>query len=684
MKRTVPLVLAAALLGGTMVFTACGRSGGKSVRGETFDAGGMDTGVRAGDDFYRYANGRWLDTHPIPADAATRESLSEIYDKVEEQLKGIITGAANSGAETGAGSEARKIGDLYSLYMDTARLNREGAAPVRALLDTIDALDSGSPEYRASLSRLIADLHRKGITAFFDFFIEADALDSSKHIFTLVQGGYGLAKEFYISNPELIDGALAASMEKYFKYAGYREYQSAALTALGIQKALSSSACTTEEWSSPDNLYHPVSRAELKAAVPALDWDAYFEVIGLPALTKVNLTTDGNGYFSAMNSIVSGDLAGLKIYLTFRVLAAANRFLSTDFYTAYYEFARAYNGTEMEPERWKTGVELVDGLLSDAVGKLYVQQYFPAAYRERVRVMIGNIQSAFAERIRNLAWMSASTKAEALAKLGAMRVRIGYPDTWRSYAVLTIDKEKSLWENYLAIMEFYHEDAVATFYDPVDKEKWTTTAQTVNAFYNWSGNSINFPAAYLQPPFFYPEGDDAVNYGAIGATIGHEITHGFDSYGRHYDRLGNRRDWWTSEDAAHFNTEADKLVALCDTLRVDGQPVNGQLTLGENIADRGGLVIAYDAWRATLAGGEGAAIDGFTGKQRFFLSYGRIWAQNIRPEWLREALLSDPHAPDVLRVNGLLPHIGEWYEAFGVTEGAALYIAPEDRIGSIW
>jgi putative endopeptidase len=683
-----PVAVAFIALTVITTFAACDMGGGGDtpvVWGETFDTGGMDTSVRAGDDFYRYANGRWLDTHPIPADAVARSSDTEVEDKVEEQIKGIITGAAHSSvaAATPAGSEAQKIGDLYNLFMDTARINREGAQPVRALLDTIDALDRGESNYRVKFSRLIAGFHRKGIAAFFVCDIRADALDSSRHSFTLGQGGYGPEQERYTSRPELIDGAYATLLEKFLELAGYQDYQNAARAALGIQKTLAASACTTEEWSHPDNIYHPVSRAELKAAVPALDWDAYLEVIGLPALTSVNLTTNENGYFSTVNSIVSGDLAGLKAYLAICVLQmAANRFLSADFSAAYNEYYKVFTGVETEPERWKVGVSLVNDLLPDAVGKLYVQQYFPGAYQKRVRAMVENIQSAFAQRIQNLAWMSASTKTEALAKLGAMRVRIGYLDTWRSYTTLTIDKNKSLFENILAVIDFYNQDAVATFYDPVDKDKWIMTPQTVNASYGWSDNSINLPAAFLQPPFFYPEGDDAINYGAIGATIGHEIIHGFDSDGRQYDYLGNRRDWWTSEDAAHFNTEADKLVSYFDTLQVDGQPVNGRMTLGENIADMGGLAIAYTAWRTTLAGGEG--IDGFSGKQRFFLSYTRSWALNIRPEYQQQLLLSDPHAPQMLRVNGTLPHIGEWYEAFGVTEGAALYIAPEDRIGSIW
>jgi putative endopeptidase len=691
-NRWLPIVALLMLL--LAALAACDMGGGGDspfplTPGETFDTSGMDTGVRAGDDFYRYANGRWLDTHPIQADASGRGSFTEVNDRVREQLKSIITGAAQSGG-VARGSEAQKIGDFYNLFMDTARLDREGVEPVRPLLDQIEALDSGGRDYKAQLSRLIADFNRKGIVVFFNGGIYADTVDSSRYIFTLFQGGFGFEKEQYTGHPEFIDGAYLTLIEKLLEYSGLPDYQSTARAALGIQKILAASACTTEEQYYPDNRYHPVSLAELKAALPALDWDVYFEVIGLPNLARVSLATNGNGFFSAVNSVLSGDLANggdissLKAYLTCRVLEAADWYLSADFYAAYDDYYNALNGVEIEEEREEGAVSIIKAYLSPVLGKLYAERYFPVAYKARVRALVDNIQSAFAQRIEKLEWMSASTKTEALAKLRAMRVRIGYPDTWGSYTALTIDKEKSLWENVLAVNEFNCQYAVDTFYDPVNKDAWIYAPQTVGAFYNPPDNSINFPAAILQPPFFYPEGDDAVNYGAIGMIIGHEMTHGFDSNGRYYDLMGNWRDWWSSADAAHFDTEADKFVAWFDTLQVDGQSVNGRLTLAENIADRGGLAIAYSAWRNTLSGGEDADIDGYTGKQRFFLSSARNYAQNLRPEYQQQLLLSDEHAPNVWRVNGTLPHIAEWYEAFGITEDAALYIAPEDRIGSIW
>lgn len=643
----------------------------------------LDQTANPRNDFYQYACGGWMKANPLTDEYSSFGSFDQLAENNRTQIKGLIEDLAKQ--QTQPGSIAQKIGNLYNIAMDSAKLNADGVAPIKGYLDKLAALKD-----RTVLSQEIATMHRDGFGPFFGLYVGADDMNSSMNIAQLFQGGLSLGeREYYLDNDEHtkeIRTKFEEHVAKMFQLAGFtaEEAQKAAANVMKIETRLAEASKSAVELRDPYANYNKITVAQLKKEVPGINWDAYFTTIGLKDLQDVNV-----GQMDEIKAVADmlkkEDLNVLKAYLQWNVINTAASYLSDDFIAQNFDFyGRTLSGTkEMQP-RWKRAVSAVNGVLGEAVGQMYTEKYFPAAAKERMIKLVGNLQKALAERIQGLEWMSDETKAKALEKLAAFHVKVGYPDKWKDYSNLEI-KNDSYWENIIRSNHFDHDMMIAKAGKPVDKDEWLMTPQTVNAYYNPTTNEICFPAAILQYPFFDMNADDACNYGAIGVVIGHEMTHGFDDQGRQYDKDGNLRDWWTPEDAKNFKERAQVLVDYFSNIEVlPGLKANGELTLGENIADHGGLQVSFLALQKAMAENPlGKDEHGFTPEQRFFLSYANVWAENTRDEQIRLQTKSDPHSLGRWRVNAALPHIGMWYEAFGVKEGDALYLPVEKR-ASIW
>ncbi len=643
----------------------------------------LDQTANPRNDFYQYACGGWMKANPLTDEYSSFGSFDQLAENNRTQIKGLIEDLAKQ--QTQPGSIAQKIGNLYNIAMDSAKLNADGVAPIKGYLDKLAALKD-----RTVLSQEIATMHRDGFGPFFGLYVGADDMNSSMNIAQLFQGGLSLGeREYYLDNDEHtkeIRTKFEEHVAKMFQLAGFtaEASQKAAANVMKIETRLAEASKSAVELRDPYANYNKITVAQLKKEVPGINWDAYFTTIGLKDLQDVNV-----GQMDEIKAVADmlkkEDLNVLKAYLQWNVINTAASYLSDDFIAQNFDFyGRTLSGTkEMQP-RWKRAVSAVNGVLGEAVGQMYTEKYFPAAAKERMIKLVGNLQKALAERIQGLEWMSDETKAKALEKLAAFHVKVGYPDKWKDYSNLEI-KNDSYWENIIRSNHFDHDMMIAKAGKPVDKDEWLMTPQTVNAYYNPTTNEICFPAAILQYPFFDMNADDACNYGAIGVVIGHEMTHGFDDQGRQYDKDGNLRDWWTPEDAKNFKERAQVLVDYFSNIEVlPGLKANGELTLGENIADHGGLQVSFLALQKAMAENPlGKDEHGFTPEQRFFLSYANVWAENTRDEQIRLQTKSDPHSLGRWRVNAALPHIGMWYEAFGVKEGDALYLPVEKR-ASIW
>lgn len=671
------------LAAGIVALASCNTPQKEVVKIAAINPANMDTTVAAGTDFYEYACGGWIKNNPLKPEYARFGTFDQLLENNQEQLRVLIEELSATPHE--AGSVAGKIGALYAMGLDSTKLNADGVAPVKEELAAINALAT-----KSDVSKMVATLHKEGMAPFFALFVGADEKNSAMNIVQLYQAGIGMGdRDYYLLEDEgsaKMRDAYRAYINKLFTLAGSSPEQAdAAVDAvMKVEKAIAEISYGREDLRDSQKNYNKLAYEDFKQIESPLDWDVYFESMGLAGLKELD-AKQINFYKDMSEALRNTTVDEQKYYLAFNLLSAAAPYLSDDFVDADFEFyGKVMSGKQEQQPRWKRSLNTVNGALGEAVGEMYVEKYFPASSKEKMLTLVGNLQTALSERINGLEWMSDTTKAKAQEKLAAFTVKIGYPDKWRDYSGLEI-KDDSYWANVRRSNIFDMAYQLADVDKPVDKSRWHMNPQTVNAYYNPTTNEICFPAAILQPPFFNPDADDAVNYGAIGVVIGHEMTHGFDDQGRNYDKDGNLIDWWTAEDAVRFKERADKLVDQYDQIIViDTLHANGRFTLGENIADHGGLLVAHQAYLNSLKGKETPApIDGFTNEQRFFLGYATLWGQNIRPEEIRRRTKIDPHSLGKWRVNAALRNIAPFYAAFDIKEGDPMFMAPVDRV-VIW
>ena len=671
------------LAAGIVALASCNTPQKEVVKIAAINPANMDTTVAAGTDFYEYACGGWIKNNPLKPEYARFGTFDQLLENNQEQLRVLIEELSATPHE--AGSVAGKIGALYAMGLDSTKLNADGVAPIKEELAAINALAT-----KSDVSKMVATLHKEGMAPFFALFVDADEKNSAMNIVQLYQAGIGMGdRDYYLLEDEgsaKMRDAYRAYINKLFTLAGSSPEQAdAAVDAvMKIEKAIAEISYGREDLRDSQKNYNKLAYEDFKQIESPLDWDVYFESMGLAGLKELD-AKQINFYKDMSEALRNTTVDEQKYYLAFNLLSAAAPYLSDDFVDADFEFyGKVMSGKQEQQPRWKRSLNTVNGALGEAVGEMYVEKYFPASSKEKMLTLVGNLQTALSERINGLGWMSDTTKAKAQEKLAAFTVKIGYPDKWRDYSGLEI-KDDSYWANVRRSNIFDMAYQLADVDKPVDKSRWHMNPQTVNAYYNPTTNEICFPAAILQPPFFNPDADDAVNYGAIGVVIGHEMTHGFDDQGRNYDKDGNLIDWWTAEDAVRFKERADKLVDQYDQIIViDTLHANGRFTLGENIADHGGLLVAHQAYLNSLKGKETPApIDGFTNEQRFFLGYATLWGQNIRPEEIRRRTKIDPHSLGKWRVNAALRNIAPFYAAFDIKEGDPMFMAPADRV-VIW
>ena len=673
--------VAVATLAFAMLTSCAGQKEAKSTSG--IDLANMDTTVSAGTDFFRYACGGWNDAHPLTAEYSRYGTFDELFENSQKQLRELIEGLAAQ-KNNQAGSAAQKIGDLYNMAMDSVTLNKQGAEPVKAMLDKIAGMKD-----KSEIVPMMTEMAHIGIGTYFHSYVYADPKNSSLNIFQMGQGGINLGeKEYYLDTDSItqnIREQYKLYIGKLFQLAGFSEAdaQQKVADVMEIETAIAKVSRSATELRDPEANYHKMSFDELKKTIAGIDWDAYMKGLGIQAPAELNVeqVEPIQEVARLMNTL---PLSKHVSYLEYNLLDAAASCLSDDFVAARFDFyGKVLSGRQVNQPRWKRAVNSVNGMLGELVGEMYVEKYFPAAAKERMVKLVKNLQTALGERFDAQEWMSDSTKIRAHEKLAAFHVKVGYPDKWKDYSKLEI-KNDSYWANVCRASEWGFNDMYSRIGKPVDKDEWLMTPQTVNAYYNPSTNEICFPAAILQPPFFNMEADDAANYGAIGVVIGHEMTHGFDDQGRQFDKDGNLTDWWAPGDADRFKERAQVMVDFFNKIEVlPGLQANGELTLGENLADHGGLNVAYLAFQNATKDAPLGVVDGFTPEQRFFLAYATLWAGNIRDEQIRVYTKSDPHSLGKWRVNGALPHIQAWYDAFHITPSDPLYVAPENRV-NVW
>ena len=642
---------------------------------------GMDPAVRPQDDLFRHANGHWLKTTPMPAARAYIGGLSETHERTQGQLRVLIEQAA---ASRNADADAARIDDLYASFMDEATLDQRGLKPLAAELAAIRAVTE-----RQQLAATFGRLVRLGAGAPIALAVGLDDRDSSRYVPTLWQGGLGLPNRDYYLHES--DARFREARIRYVEYIGRlltfadeRDVEARARAVLVLEAELAKVQSSEVENRDPVRVYNRVELGRLPELAPAFDWPAFAAATGLAGKTP-DVIVGQPAYLRGLSSLLqTAPLEAWKAYAMVRLLDEYAPFLGRDFSSARFVFrGMALQGRTVEKPRWERGVALVDESLGEALGRRYVDKHFPPAARARIETMVANLLEAARESISGSDWMSAPTRAEALAKLATFRAKIGHPKRWIDYTAVKIDRN-DLVGNVVRARAFDFERGLAKLGKPVDRDEWGTTPQTVNAYYSASMNEIVFPAAILQPPAFDADADDAVNYGAIGAVIGHEISHGFDDEGSQYDGAGNLRDWWSTQDKARFASKTAALVEQYGAYSpLPGYKIDGELTLGENIADNAGLAIAYKAWQIALGGRQAPVIDGLSGDARFFLGWAQQWRGKVRDEALLQQIKSDPHSPDEFRVNGAVRNHPAFGPAFGVKRGDPMYLAPEAQV-SIW
>lgn len=648
------------------------------------DLANLDQTVKPGTDFYQFATGGWNKNHPLTDEYARYGQFDALAEKCREQLKELVL--EQSAATNAPGSNGQKIGDLYNLAMDSVRRNELGYTPIKPILDQVAAIKE-----KSALLPLSATLIRDGISGFFYTGISADIMDSDNNLLMLYQGGMSLPeKEYYFDTDEAttnIRNNFKEHVVKMFQLCGFDEKQAQKNmeAVMKIETRLADKAYNSVEQRDPAKNYHKMSYDELKKEYAGIDWDTYFGNLKISDVKEINVSQT-EPIAEVISIINETPLAELIAYMQWNVINSTASELSDEIGEQNFDFyGRTLSGKQAQQPRWKRALNVVNGSLGEVIGQQYVAKHFPPAAKERMVQLVKNLQIALGERIDAQEWMSDNTKKAAHEKLNTFTVKIGYPDKWKDYSKLTIDPALSYAENCRNISRFSWDDHVETKLNkPVDKEEWHMYPQTVNAYYNPTTNEICFPAGILQYPFFDMAADDAFNYGAIGVVIGHEMTHGFDDKGRLFDKEGNFKEWWTAEDSESFTARTKIIIDHFNNIEVlPGLMANGELTVGENIADHGGLTISMQAFRNATKGNELPVIDGFTPEQRFYLAYSNVWAGNIRDEEIRNRTKSDPHSLGRWRVNGTLPHIQEWYDAFGITESDSMYIPVEKRL-NIW
>ncbi len=647
------------------------------------DVTNIDTSVSPKTNFYQYACGGWMKKNPLTGEYARFGSFDQLAENNRKQLKELIEGIASEKAEKG--SVGQKIGDLYNMAMDSSRLNKDGYTPIKNDLARIAAVTD-----KEELSFLIPELLLDGLNPYFAVYVDADPMNSVQYLLQTHQGGISLGeREYYLDTDEntvKIREAYKDHVKKMFELVGFSEEKAASNrdAVLRIEIRLAKAAYDNVKLRNPYANYNKMTVEELQQLVPEINWKNYLRVLGLSEVKELNVSQK-EPLVEVGNIIRTEPLKDQIAYLQWQLIDGAASELSDEINDQNFHFyGKILSGKEEQSPRWKRAVGTVNGVLGEAVGQMYVKEFFPPEAKERMVALVHNLQQSLGQRIGQLEWMGEETKVQAHEKLNAFHVKIGYPDKWRDYSELEIDPEISYYENIKRANRFEYDYMLAKEGKPVDRDEWFMTPQTVNAYYNPTTNEICFPAGILQYPFFDMKADDAFNYGAIGVVIGHEMTHGFDDQGRQFDKDGNLKDWWTPEDAERFEKRAQVMVDYFDSIEVaPGVHANGKFTLGENIADYGGLQVSYQAFKNATKDEPLSVKDGFTPEQRFFLAYATVWANNIRPEEILVRTKSDPHSLGEWRVNGILPHIAPWYEAFDIQEGDSMYVPVNERV-AIW
>lgn len=648
------------------------------------DPNNLDKTVRPGDNFYQYAAGGWLKSHPLDDEHTDNGAFTDLYEKSQKDIQELILQYASSPQQKG--SLGQKIGSLYNLMMDSVRLNKEGWTPLKPTLERIKAIKD-----RKEYQLVTAQLDRKGEnTMMYGIGVGADQRDAAVNIVGISQGGMGLGtRDYYLNDDEQtvkVREAYKTYVKNLFMKVGDDENvaQAKMKAVMDIETRIAKASYSRVQLRDVDANYHKMSYNQLVCDFPGIDWGNVFLATGFPAFQYVDVGQP-EPIHEVEKILAETSLDDLKAYAEIKVISGAASQLSDDFRREAFNLSSVVSGVQQDKPRWKRAVSLVSGVLGEAIGKLYVEKHFPESSKSRMMELVKNLQTALAQRIDESTWMGADTKVQAKDKLNNFIVKIGYPDKWKDYSGLKVDDNLSLYENLGNISEFLLLDELKKKVNkPTDKSEWLMTPQTVNAYYNPTTNEICFPAAILQPPFFDPNADDAANYGAIGGVIGHEMSHGFDDQGSQFDKNGNQHNWWTEQDKSNYEARTKVLEDYFSHVEVvAGKFINGKLTLGENIGDNGGLNIAFRAFQNAMEKKPLGTLDGFTPEQRFFLSWARVWASNQRPEYQEMLITVDPHSPNFARVNAALPHIDAWYDAFKVKKSDKMFV-PKKKRAHIW
>ena len=659
-----------------LLIISCGQKQLKSG----IDKANFDTSVKPQEDFYQYANGTWVKKTEIPAEWSTYGVFHLLYEKAEKDLKDIIESTANLEAEKG--NDEQKVGDFYRSYMDSVLTEELGLKPLQKEFERINSLES-----KADLAKLFAHFEVIGIPKPFGLDIDQDLKQNDQYISYISQGGLGLPDRDYYFNQDQKFKDIRTKYIEYiknlFELAGIPDASGKANSIMKIETEIAKNHWTQVENRDMTKTYNKFELSKLDKESNNFDWTVYYKESGMDNVSE--LIVQQPSYFSALNKMIKKvSLDDWKTYATWKLLNSSARLLSKDYVDLNFDFyGKTLQGKEKIRPRWKRAVQSTNRLVGEVVGRVYVKKHFKPEAKERMVKLVKNLQKSFEQRINELDWMSPETKKEAQAKLSKFIAKIGYPDKWKDYSELEIKKD-DLVGNFSRSNQFEHNKEVTKLGKPIDRDEWFMTPQTVNAYYNPPMNEVVFPAAILQPPFFNLDADDAVNYGAIGMVIGHELTHGFDDQGRKVDGTGNMRDWWTDGDSEKFTERAQVMVdQYSEFVPVDTIHLNGKLTLGENIADLGGLSISYYAYEMSLGNKEAPVIDGLTGEQRFFHGYAQLWASLYRDQALIQQLKTDPHSPGMYRVNGVVSNMPEFYAAFDVKETDPMFRAEDVRV-KIW